>query len=65
VLTTETRVLGTDRRTRRLFAVYWFVIRGGSGLIRRVWLRGIRHHARTLVAGRPPDEPAPPVSRPS
>lgn len=46
VLTTETRVWGTDRRTRRIFGVSWFVIRAGSGLIRRVRLRGIRRHAR-------------------
>ncbi|GIG59224.1 hypothetical protein Lfu02_35960 [Longispora fulva] len=44
-LTTETRVLATDARSRRLFAGYWCVIRGGSGLIRHVWLRGIRGRA--------------------
>ncbi len=45
VLATETRVLATDPRARRRFAVYWFVIRAGSGLIRRVWLRAIRRRA--------------------
>ncbi|WP_412537781.1 hypothetical protein R8Z50_18140 [Longispora sp. K20-0274] len=44
-LTTETRVLATDERSRRRFAGYWFVIRGGSGFIRHVWLRGIRDRA--------------------
>lgn len=44
-LTTETRVRATDDGTRRWFAAYWFVIRGGSGFIRRVWLRGIRRRA--------------------
>ena len=47
VLATETRVLATDARARRAFAAYWFVIRGGSGLIRRSWLRGIRRRAST------------------
>lgn len=62
VLATETRVFGTDRRARRLFAVYWFVIRAGSGLIRRLWLRGIRRHTKRLMAAPPPDpRPAAPV----
>jgi hypothetical protein len=56
VLSTETRVFGTDKRARRLFAVYWFVIRAGSGLIRRVWLRGVRRHAQRLVADLPADQ---------
>ncbi len=34
-LTTETRCRATDRRARRLFALYWALIRPGSGLIRR------------------------------
>ncbi|WP_062216589.1 hypothetical protein [Streptomyces sp. NBRC 109706] len=42
VLVTETRVRATSSRARRLFAVYWLVIRAGSGLIRRIWLRGVR-----------------------
>lgn len=46
VLATETRVLATDPRARRRFAVYWSLIRAGSGLIRRVWLRAIRSRAR-------------------
>ncbi|MGC5015459.1 hypothetical protein ACLQ2R_32265 [Streptosporangium sp. DT93] len=45
VLSTETRVYATDHRSRRLFGAYWLVIRAGSGLIRRVWLRGIRRRA--------------------
>jgi hypothetical protein len=43
-LSTETRVAATDRRTRRVFAVYWFFIRTGSSAIRREVLR--------VVAGR-------------
>lgn len=37
-LSTETRVLATDRRTRRLFGLYWLFIRPFSGLTRRSWL---------------------------
>ena len=44
-LLTETRVLSTDARSRRLFAAYWLLIRPGSGLIRRTWLRAIRTRA--------------------
>ncbi|NJC70659.1 hypothetical protein HC031_13185 [Planosporangium thailandense] len=58
VLSTETRVFGTDKRARRLFAAYWLVIRAGSGFIRRIWLRGVRRHARRVAAG-PPIDPAP------
>ena len=49
-LVTETRVLSTDARSRRLFTAYWLVIRPGSGLIRRVWLRAIRSRAELAVA---------------
>ena len=44
VLSTETRILATDPRTRRSFAAYWFLIRASSGAIRREVLR--------VVAGR-------------
>jgi hypothetical protein len=39
LLTTETRILATDDLSRRRFRRYWLVIRPGSGLIRRDWLR--------------------------
>jgi len=45
VLTTETRVVGTDPGARRRFTPYWTVVRPGSGLIRRDWLRAIRRRA--------------------
>jgi hypothetical protein len=45
VLSTETRVLTTDAHSRRRFRLYWTVIRPGSGLIRRDWLRAIRARA--------------------
>ena len=44
-LSTETRVLLTDARSRRSFRRYWLVIRPFSGLIRRLWLRGIARRA--------------------
>ncbi|MDI2127328.1 hypothetical protein [Yinghuangia seranimata] len=44
-VTTETRVWATDERSRRAFQAYWLLIRGPSGLIRRVWLRAIRERA--------------------
>ena len=45
LLTTETRVFAPDRQVRLRFALYWFAIRLGSGLIRRMWLRAIRRRA--------------------
>jgi hypothetical protein len=45
LLVTETRVFAPDRDVRRRFAFYWLAIRPGSGLIRRMWLRGIRRRA--------------------
>ena len=45
VLSTETRVLLTDERSRKLFRRYWLVIRPFSGLIRREWLRAIARRA--------------------
>ena len=44
-LTTETRVLATDERSRRAFARYWLLIRPFSGLIRRHWLAAIVRRA--------------------
>ena len=35
LLTTETRILATDERARRMFGRYWRIIRPGSALIRR------------------------------
>jgi hypothetical protein len=50
VVTTETRVYATDPRTRRKFGIYWWTIRAGSGLIRRMWLRAIRRRAETIAS---------------
>ncbi|HVE69767.1 MAG TPA: hypothetical protein VNI54_00255 [Thermoanaerobaculia bacterium] len=43
-VTTETRVL-CGENARRKFAIYWFLIRPGSGLIRRLMLRAIKREA--------------------
>jgi hypothetical protein len=39
---TETRVATTDPASRRSFRRYWLVVRPGSGLIRREWLRAAK-----------------------
>lgn len=52
VLSTETRVLLTDERSRKLFRRYWLVIRPFSGLIRREWLRAIGRRAASTKATR-------------
>jgi hypothetical protein len=51
LLTTETRIACADAAARRRFRAYWFVIRPGSGLIRRAMLRAVRAHAERLAAG--------------
>jgi hypothetical protein len=48
VVTTETRVWATDVKAARKFALYWWTIRLGSGLIRRMWLRAIRRRAERI-----------------
>ena len=54
---TETRVRATGPRSRRLFGLYGLFIRGGSGLIRHVWLRAILRHALPIdrTPGATPD----------
>jgi hypothetical protein len=48
-LSTETRVVATDARTRRAFAAYWFLIRPGSGAIRRELLRVVARRSESRV----------------
>jgi hypothetical protein len=48
-LETETRVHATDPTSCRRFARYWRVIRPGSGLIRRSWLRAAKRRAEVAV----------------
>ena len=45
-LVTETRVLGTDPLSARKMARYWTLIRPGSGVIRRGWLRAADRRSR-------------------
>lgn len=46
-LSTETRIAGTDAYARRRFGLYWLLVRPGSGLIRREWLRSIDKRAQS------------------
>ncbi|MBK5259614.1 MAG: hypothetical protein JJE51_08470 [Thermoanaerobaculia bacterium] len=48
MLSTETRVFSETRRGMYRFGAYWFVIRMGSGFIRRMWLRAIRIRAERV-----------------
>ena len=48
IVSTETRVYAATPRARRAFALYWFAIRLGSGLIRREWLRAIEKRAHNI-----------------
>jgi hypothetical protein len=45
LLTTETRIQGTDDHARRRFRRYWLLIHPGSAAIRRAWLCAIRRRA--------------------
>jgi hypothetical protein len=45
LLTTETRVHAVTTRARRLFRLYWLVVRPFSALIRRRWLKAIARAA--------------------
>jgi len=47
-LTTETRISVAAPAARRRFALYWMVIRPGSGLLRRLWLEAIRRRAERV-----------------
>jgi len=42
---TESRTRALSAQSRRDFTPYWRIIRPFSGLIRRLWLRGIKNHA--------------------
>ena len=49
-LVTETRISGTDARATRRFRPYWWIIRLGSGAIRRSWLAAIRRRVQRLAS---------------
>jgi len=44
-LSTKTRIVAMDTAARQKFAAYWAVVRSGSSLIRREWLRAIKRSA--------------------
>jgi hypothetical protein len=50
VLSTETRVGAMDGASRARFALYWALIRGGSGLIRRDVLSAVARRAERAQA---------------
>ena len=57
-LSTETRVRCAPNARRR-FLAYWFVVRPGSGIIRRIMLRAIRRQAEggaASISGGTPDD---------
>ena len=49
-VTTETRVFASSAGARRGFATYWRMIYPGSAIIRRMWLRAVRHRAMNPAA---------------
>jgi hypothetical protein len=53
LLTTETRILATDRAARRSFGCYWRLIYPGSAAIRVAWLRAIRRRAERAERPQP------------
>jgi hypothetical protein len=56
-ITTETRIVGTDREATRKFRRYWLLIRLGSGAIRRSWLKAIRRRLAQRPRGTLPGRP--------
>jgi hypothetical protein len=52
LLSTETRILATDPRTQRAFALYWFLISVGSRAIRREVLRIVARRAESPLKAR-------------
>ena len=48
LLSTETRVLAANDSFARRFAIYWRIIRPGSDIIRRMWLRAIKKRAESV-----------------
>jgi hypothetical protein len=44
-VSTETRVHAATRRAAWQFGLYWALIRAGSGILRRTWLKAIKRRA--------------------
>ena len=53
LVTTETRIAGTDPGATRRFRLYWLLVGTGSALIRRSWLGAIRARAEALARSGP------------
>lgn len=51
VISTETRVVATDERSRRSFGVYWNIIRVPSGVLRRLMLSAVAADAQLGTNG--------------
>ena len=49
-VSTETRVYANGAKPLRIFKIYWRVIRPGSDIIRRMWLRAIKRRAEAAEA---------------
>jgi hypothetical protein len=47
ILSTETRVVCSDARSRAKFRAYWFVVGPFSGLIRTLMLKSVKHECET------------------
>lgn len=47
IITTETRIYVADPAARRWFRLYWTVVRHGSALIRRSWLKAVKRRAES------------------
>jgi len=52
-VSTETRVHAATRRAGWQFGLYWVVIRAGSGILRRTWLRAVKRRALSGMAHNP------------
>ena len=49
-VSTETRVHAATRRAAWQFGAYWLLIRAGSGILRRTWLRAVRERVLKLAS---------------
>jgi len=45
LLSTETRIYISDKKSKRRFAMYWMIVYPGSAGIRRIWLKAIKKRA--------------------
>ncbi|MEK6376064.1 MAG: hypothetical protein AABO58_25595 [Acidobacteriota bacterium] len=50
-VSTETRIHTATRRAAWQFGLYWVVIRAGSGILRRTWLRAVKRRALSASSG--------------